>query len=204
MTKLGYARCSTQGQELDAQVARLTAAGCERVFSDHGQSGRKAHRPQWDELRKYVRKGDVIVCTKLDRLGRSVHDLVVLAAELKEAGIGLEVLDQQIDTSTLGGRILFHVLCILAEVEADLIAERTRDALEFKRSRGIVGGRDFKLTSAQVATVRQLYDQGHLTVAQIGEQFGVSRQTIYRVLKDESARLSERDAQRKQRHKALA
>src|ERR1017187_3681039 len=110
MAKLGYARVSTDGQELEAQVQRLEAAGCEQVFSDHGESGRRASRPQWDKLLAYARTGDTIVTTKLDRLGRSVHDLVVLARTLKDRSIELEVLDEKIDTSTMGGRIIFYVL----------------------------------------------------------------------------------------------
>jgi DNA invertase Pin-like site-specific DNA recombinase len=115
MAMIGYARVSTSDQNPDAQAARLCEHGCTRVFSDHGVTGRLASRPQWDACRAFLRDGDVLVVTKLDRVGRSVGNLVSVAADLHENGVDLIVLDQAIDTATPAGRMLFHVLAAIAE-----------------------------------------------------------------------------------------
>lgn len=181
MTTIGYARVSTNDQNTDAQHDALTAAGCDRVFTDH-TSGKLARRPQLDALLDYVRPGDVVVITKLDRLGRSVGNLVELAAELAGQEVDLRVLDQGIDTSTPGGKLTFHILAAMAEFERDMISERTRDGLAAARARGRTGGRPAKMTPAKLATARQLYDAGQHTVAQIADVIGVSRATVHRAL----------------------
>jgi len=182
MAKIGYARVSTGDQHPEAQQDALRAAGCDKVFTDHGVSGKLARRPQLDAALAYLRDGDVLVITKLDRLGRSVRNLIDEVAGLGERGVDLVVLHQGIDTTTPGGKLLFHVMAAVAEFERDLIAERTRDGLAAARARGRKGGRKAKLNSAQLALVRQLYDGKQHTVEQIGGMFGVSRQTIYRHL----------------------
>ncbi|OLT12270.1 DNA invertase [Pseudonocardia sp. CNS-139] len=181
MALIGYARTSTQDQNLDAQLDALTAAGCERVFTDQ-ISGKLAHRPQLDAALDYLRPGDMLVCTKLDRLGRSVRNLITLTATLAERGIDLRVLHQGIDTSTPAGKLTFHVLAAIAEFERDLISERTRDGLAAARARGRKGGRPSKLTPAKLATARQLYDAKERTVADIADIVGVGRSTLYRAL----------------------
>jgi DNA invertase Pin-like site-specific DNA recombinase len=115
MTKIGYARVSTRDQHPDAQLDALTAAGCERVFVDRGASGRLARRPEFDKALDYLRPGDQLVITKLDRAGRSLRHLINLAGDLQGHGVDLVVLQQAIDTSTLGGRLVFHLLAALAE-----------------------------------------------------------------------------------------
>jgi len=135
MAKIGYARVSTSDQNPEAQAARLREHGCMRVFTDHGVTGRLASRPQWDACRAFLRDGDVLVVTKLDRIGRSVGNLVSVAGELHQLGVDLVVLDQAIDTGSPAGRMLFHVLAAIAEFEHDLIAERTRDGLAAARAR---------------------------------------------------------------------
>ncbi len=180
-TLVGYCRVSTADQHLDAQTDALAAAGCARTFVDHA-SGRLAKRPGLVELLAYVRPGDTVVITKLDRLGRSVRNLIELAAQLEAAGVGLRVLDQGIDTTTPGGRMFFHIVAALGEFEADMISERTRDGLAAARARGRVGGRRPKLTPAKLATARRLVDEGDHTMAQVAEIVGCSRATLYRAL----------------------
>jgi DNA invertase Pin-like site-specific DNA recombinase len=135
MAMIGYARVSTTDQNPENQASRLRAHGCSTVFTDHGITGRLASRPQWDACRAYLRDRDVLAVTKLDRIGRSVGNLVRVAADLHERGVDLVVLDQAIDTATPAGRMLFHVLAAIAEFEHDLIAERTRDGLAAARAR---------------------------------------------------------------------
>lgn len=181
MANVGYARVSTRDQHPEAQTDALTAAGCERIFTDKA-SGKLARRPQLDKALEFLRADDVLVITKLDRLGRSVRNLIDLAEALKNRDVGLRVLDQGINTTTPAGRMFFHVLAALAEFEASLISERTLDGLEAARARGRKGGRRPKLNDKQVALVRSMYASGEHTVTAIAETFGVTRPTIYRLL----------------------
>jgi DNA invertase Pin-like site-specific DNA recombinase len=186
MELIGYARISTTDQNPEAQTDALTAAGCERTFVDHGVSGKLAKRPKLDAAMDYVRAGDVLVITKLDRLGRSVKNLIELAERLDKAGVGLLVLHQGIDTTTPTGKMLFHVLAAIAEFERDLISERTKDGLTAARARGRKGGRRPVLTPDKLATARTLVDGKQHTMQQIADVIGVSRASLYRAL-DEKA-----------------
>jgi DNA invertase Pin-like site-specific DNA recombinase len=181
--KIGYARVSTNDQHPEAQSDRLKAAGCERVFSDKGESGRKASRPQWDKCLEHLRDGDTLVVVRLDRMGRSVRNLIDVANDLQARGVNLLVLDQAIDTSTPAGRFFFHTMAALAEMEADMIRERTHDGLEAARARGRTGGRKAKLNAAQAAEVCRLYAAKEKTVKEIGELFGITRESVYRYVK---------------------
>ncbi|WFG44144.1 recombinase family protein [Pseudonocardia alni] len=186
MTSLGYARVSTADQTADGQHDSLAAAGCERIFTDIA-SGKLARRPQLDVLLDYARAGDMVVITKLDRLGRSVAHLVELAGVLQSRGIDLRVLHQGIDTSTPGGRLTFHILASIAEFERDLISERTRDGLAAARARGRKGGRRPVLSPAKLDHARKLRDGGEHTMTEIAELVGCSRATLYRALVDQPA-----------------
>jgi DNA invertase Pin-like site-specific DNA recombinase len=186
--KIGYARVSTNDQHPEAQGERLAAAGCERIFTEPGVSGKLARRPQWDACLAQLRPGDALVCVRLDRIGRSVGNLIEVVSDLEQRQVDLIVLDQGIDTTTAAGRMMFHILAAIAEFERDLIVERTRDGLAAARARGRVGGRKRKLAPAQVAHARRLYDEvgpdgkrAH-TVEHIGKLLGVDRVTIYRTL----------------------
>jgi DNA invertase Pin-like site-specific DNA recombinase len=182
MTRVGYNRVSTADQHPEAQADRLIEAGCEKVFTDKGVSGTLARRPQWDKCLEYLRPGDVLVTIRLDRIGRSLRNLLEVMNELGERGIDLKVLDQDVDTTTPSGRLIFAVLAAIAEFERDLIRERTMDGLAAARARGRTGGRKRKLSDEQVAHARQLYDARQHTVQQIADLLGVDRRTVYRSL----------------------
>ena len=181
MASIGYARVSTREQNPDGQTDLLSAAGCEKVFVEHA-SGVLAKRPALDDALDYLRSGDTLVVTKLDRLGRSVRNLKEVVDGLDARGVGLKALSQGIDTTTPGGRLFFHMLAAIAEFEHDLIVERTQDGLAAARARGRVGGGRFKMTATKVRQARAMYDEKAYTVQQIADTFGVSRGTIYRHL----------------------
>jgi DNA invertase Pin-like site-specific DNA recombinase len=176
----GYARVSTTEQNPAHQVDALTQAGVTsaNVYLDHA-SGAKASRPKLDELLGKLRDRDTLVITRLDRLGRSVLHLVTLGAELRERGVGLRVIEQGIDTSTIEGRAMFGMLSVLAELQRELIVANTRDGLASARARGRKGGRPPKLTRDQVAVAQELYESGEKTVQQIADILKVPRTTIY-------------------------
>jgi DNA invertase Pin-like site-specific DNA recombinase len=181
MASIGYGRVSTRDQNPDAQRDQLTAAGVNELFIDKA-SGKLASRPQLDAALRHLRAGDVLVITRLDRLGRSTKHLAQLAVELQERQIGLRVLHQGIDTTTAVGRLFFHILAAIAEFEHELIKERTVDGLEAARSRGRNGGRKPTLTPAAVRQAQAMYDSGEHTVEQIAAAFKTTRPTIYRAL----------------------
>ena len=156
MAKIGYARVSTRSQNDDSQVDDLTAYGCDKIFTDT-VSGKLAARPELDKALAYLREGDVLVITRLSRAMRSLKHLLALADELRERGVGLVVLKQQIDTTTPTGRLVFHILGAIDEFQRELIIEGTREGLDAARARGRTGGRKPKLSAARAATVRRMY-----------------------------------------------
>jgi DNA invertase Pin-like site-specific DNA recombinase len=182
MAMSGYARVSTSDQNPEAQAARLREHGCTRIFTDHGVTAMLASRPQWDACRAFLRDGDVLVATKLDRIGRSVGNLVRVAADLQQRGVDLVVLDQAIDTATPAGRMLFHVLATIAE--HDLIAERTRDGLAAARARhgGKLPPRGQSISPDELTATRQLYQRGDMPARRIAAAVGISRASLYRAL----------------------
>lgn len=181
------ARVSTRDQNPESQIDALRAAGCEKIFTDKA-SGKLARRPELDKALLVARAGDQIVVTKLDRLGRSLENLIELSKQLQETGIGLVVLDQGIDTTTAIGRMFFQILGAIAEFEHALMSERTVDGLTAARARGRTGGQKPKLGPRQVELARAMYDETdekgrrRYTVAEIAAEFGVTRPTIYRHL----------------------
>ena len=178
----GYARVSTNDQTTNLQQDALKKAGCDRVFTDVA-SGAKAHRPELDHMLDLRREGDTVVVWKLDRLGRSMQNLVDLMTMFDERGVQFRSLTESIDTSTPGGTLVFNIFGSLAQFERDLIRERTRAGLEAARARGRKGGRPAKLDERQVREVRRLYESRTVTVDQIAAMMGVGRSTIYRCLK---------------------
>jgi len=187
---VGYARVSTRDQHPEAQTDALAAAGCDKLFTEHA-SGMLARRPALDEALSYLRAGDTLVVTKLDRLGRSVRNLKQIADDLQARQVGLRAVSQGIDTTTPGGRLFFRMLAAIAEFEHDLIVERTHDGLAAARARGRKGGPKFKMTPNKIAQARAMYDGGKHTVQEIADTFGVSRPTVYRYLTDRGAAVAE-------------
>lgn len=175
--KIGYARVSTDDQRMDLQRDALTAAGCEKVFTDTA-SGAKAARPGLDEALSYARKGDVLVVWRLDRLGRSLPELVKIVGELEAAGVGFESVTERIETSSAAGRLVFHVFAALAEFERRLIVERTHAGLEAARARGRKGGRP-ALPSEKVAAI-QAMAAGNRSVTEICKALKIGRSTLYK------------------------
>lgn len=175
---VGYMRVSTTDQNLDSQRAALEQAGAERVFEDK-MSGRKAERPGLEAALDFMRSGDTLVITRLDRLGRSLKNLLELTARLRDKGIELHSLKEAIDTSTPTGRLFFHLMGSLAEFQADLIRERTKAGLAQARKRGMLGGRKPSLDEERFKRAMALYDSGQFTVREIAKEFGISRPTFY-------------------------
>lgn len=178
--RIGYSRVSTTDQNPDSQADALAKAGCDQVHIEKF-TGTKASRPVWDQVKNILRKGDTLVCTRLDRLGRSSRDLIEIAAWLDENGIALQATEQPIDTTTPEGRMFYTILSAFAQFERELIVARTRDGLAAARARGRNGGRKSALTPKQAERIRKLHADG-ATVTTLAEDFKVSRPTIYRAL----------------------
>jgi len=182
---IGYARVSTHEQTLALQRDALAKVDCRRVFTDTA-SGAKADRPGLEEALDFTRAGDTLVVWKLDRLGRSLPHLLETVAGLQERGVGFVSLTEQIDTTTSGGKLIFHVFAALAEFERDVIRERTRAGLAAARARGRTGGRPpaAGLSDAKkVALAQRLYDDTTNSIDDICTTLRVSRSTLYRYIK---------------------
>jgi len=178
--RIGYARVSTQDQRLDVQHEALTRSGCDKVFDDT-MSGKVTDRPGLQKALDILRKGDTLVVWKLDRLGRSVKQLVDLVSGFEEDGINFVSLTDSIDTSTAAGRFFFHVMASLAEMERELTVERTRAGLETARARGRIGGRKRIMTDGKVEAARKLLASG-LPPREVASTLGISIATLYRWL----------------------
>jgi DNA invertase Pin-like site-specific DNA recombinase len=183
--KFGYARVSTLDQNLDMQIDALKAAGCEKIFEEKA-SGKRDDRPELNRLLDQLREGDTLVVYKLDRLGRSTFKLLELTELLERKGVEFVSIRDNIDTSTAVGKAMFRMLAVLAEMERDIIAERTRAGLEAARARGRNGGRPRTERSKLTAAIA-LYNEGKMSVPEIVEATGVSKTTLYRALKKAGA-----------------
>ncbi len=179
---IGYARVSTIDQTLALQQDALTKAGCERIFTDTA-SGSLAERPGLTEALDFARPGDTLVVWRLDRLGRSLRHLIDTVSVLQERGIGFKSLQEQIDTTTSGGKLVFHVFGALAEFERDLIRERTQAGLLAARARGRLGGRPQALDPRKVQIAQALYRDKSNSIADICRTLRISRATLYRYVK---------------------
>lgn len=180
--KIGYARVSTADQHLRMQEDALKIAGCTEIFTDV-VSGVKSQRPGLDKALDYLRKGDTLVVWKLDRLGRSIQHLIQTVTDLKEQNIGLQSIQENIDTSTSGGKLIFHIFSALAEFERDLIQERTQAGLKAARLRGRMGGRPPLLDNRQINRMIEMYNEQKNTVAEICKIYDISRPSFYNYLK---------------------
>jgi hypothetical protein len=183
---IGYCRVSTTDQTLDLQKDELQKAGCEKFFEEVA-SGAKEDRQKLRECIDFARKGDVIVCWKLDRIGRSLKHLIEVINELKDRGVGFRCLTQNLDTTTPSGMLVFHVFGAMAEFERSLIQERTAAGLSAARSRGRLGGRPKVDNSQRIKIATSLYNDGKVPVSEICKSLKVSRATFYRDLKAKAA-----------------
>ena len=175
---IGYARVSTQDPNLDLQIDALTKAGCEKLFQEK-MSGSRAARPEFSKALETMRQGDTLVVWKLDRLGRSVKNLVDLVGELHKQGVQFKSLTDAIDTGTPSGRFFFHVMASLAQMERELTIERTRAGLETARKLGRKGGRKRRMTDSKIESARKLLSNG-MPPRDVALNLSVSIPTLYR------------------------
>ena len=185
--RIGYARVSTADQDLAPQLDVLRAKGCEPIYSEHA-SGKHADRPELAQAMKALRAGDTLVVWRLDRLGRSLPDLIATVNELAGRGVAFESVTEAIDTTTASGKLVFNIFASLADFERHLIGERTRAGLAAGRARGRMGGRPPALTSRQLREARLLLTDPEATVTAVAERYGVSRTTLYKGLRELAAK----------------
>jgi DNA invertase Pin-like site-specific DNA recombinase len=187
--KIGYARVSTADQHLRMQEDALKSAGCEEIYTDV-ISGVKSQRQGLDQAMGYLREGDTLVVWKLDRLGRSIQHLIQTITTLMDKKIGFKSLQENIDTSTSGGKLIFHIFSALAEFERDLIQERTQAGLKAARARGKMGGRPPLLDTRQINRMMEMYDEQKNTVAEICKIYNISRPSFYNYLNNRRRELA--------------
>lgn len=187
---VGYARVSTDDQNLDLQRDALQKAGCEHVFQDL-TGGAKAERPGLKQALDYSRSGDTLVVWRLDRLSRSLKNLIEMITHLESKKIGLKSLQESIDTTTSSGKLVFHIFGALAEFERHLIKERTQAGLQAARARGRKGGRPQKLNKEKQRLTVKLYKEQKHTINQICDMMAISKPTLYKYIRQESRSLAQ-------------
>jgi DNA invertase Pin-like site-specific DNA recombinase len=183
--RIGYARCSTDRQDLAAQREALVALGVapDRIYTDHGLTGTARARPGLDQALAAVRGGDTLVVAKLDRLARSVPDARAIAETLAARGVRLAIGATVHDPEDPMGRMFFNILATFAEFEADLIRLRTREGMAIARARGRLRGKKPKLSDRQARELRRMHDTGDYSISDLAELFSVARPTVYRTLR---------------------
>lgn len=179
--KIGYIRVSTQEQNLSLQIDALKAIGCETWYEEK-VSGTKLNRPQLQNALKALRKGDILVVWKLDRLGRSLKDLIQIISDLQEKEISFYSIKDNIDTSSASGKLFFHLFAALAEFESNIIKERTNAGLIAARARGHKGGRPKKITAKEAAKAKAMLSDPTITKTEIAKHFGITRATLDKYL----------------------
>lgn len=183
--KIGYARVSTQDQNLEMQLDALSKAGCQQIFKEK-VSGIKSDRPELAAMQQILRKDDVVYIYKLDRLGRSLKHLLEIAGEFEKKGVGLVSINDPVNTTTASGKLVFNIFASIAEFEKDLIRERTKSGLEAARARGRKGGRSRGLSkeAEKIAMLAQtLYNERKLGVNDIAKELSISKMTLYKYLR---------------------
>lgn len=178
---IGYARVSTKDQNTDLQINDLKKSGCEKIFEEKA-SGAQRDRPQLTAALNYIRKGDTLVVWKLDRLARSLKQLIETIEDLSGRGIGFRSLTENIDTTTPGGKLIFHLFGSLAEFERGIIRERTKAGLEAARANGKFGGRPIALSAGDLETAKTLLQNPKITFSEVAKRLGVGVATLYRHL----------------------
>ena len=186
--RIGYVRVSTREQSLDLQIDALKQAGCIKIFEDYGVSGAKFERPGLVKALEYLRPDDVLVVWKLDRLGRSLQDLLHIVNDLGKRGVGFMSLTEGFDTTTPNGKLIFSIFGALAEFERAIIRERVNAGLDAARARGVKCGRRKKLPDEKLEYMKYLYRQKKKSVKEICQELDISRTTFYRALNPEKYR----------------
>lgn len=181
---IGYVRVSTVDQNLDLQLDALKQIGCDKIYKDIA-SGAKDDRVGLSEVLKYIRKGDTLVVWRLDRLGRSLRHLIDTINQINDRGSYFRSLQENIDTSTSGGKLIFHIFGALAEFERDIIRDRTKAGLEAARKRGRIGGRRKIMDKEKIVLARSLFKDKANSISSICEILNISKTTLYRYLKKE-------------------
>lgn len=184
--KIGYARVSTKDQSLESQIDALQDAGCERIYQEKA-SGKSTNRPEYSRMLGDLREGDVVLVTKLDRISRSVRDLISLSDTLNGMGVDLVSLRDDVDTTTASGRLFFNMMAVLAEFERDLLVERTKAGLEAARARGRNGGRP-RVDVDAVKVAIDMHETGCFKVSDILKATGIGKTTLYKYLNDPALR----------------
>ncbi len=179
--KIGYARVSTVEQNNDLQIDALKKEGCDKIFEEKA-SGAQRDRPELKSALEYARAGDTIIVWKLDRLARSLKQLIETVEDLEKRGIGFKSITESIDTSTSGGRLIFHIFASLAEFERNIIRERTRAGLESAKARGRTGGRPSKMSEEDIEVAKTLLKNPDITAKEVAKRMGVSFATLYRLI----------------------
>jgi DNA invertase Pin-like site-specific DNA recombinase len=189
-TLIGYARCSTDQQDLTAQQAALRQLGVgpDRIYTDHGFTGTNRARPGLDQALAAVRDGDTLVVSKLDRLARSVPDARAIGDTLASRGVKLQIGSSVHDPTDPMGKLFFNILATFAEFEADLIKLRTREGMAIARAKGKLRGKKPKLSERQQRELRRMYDTGEYSISDLAELFTVARPTVYRTLQRQASR----------------
>lgn len=179
---IGYARVSTTGQSLDIQLEKLRQYDCQKLFQEKKSGGSRESRAVLEQALEFVREGDVLVVTRLDRLARSMHDLMQITHELERKQVGLVVLEQELNTTTAAGKLLFHMLGAVAEFERSLINERIAEGVAKAKAAGVKFGRKEKLTAAELDSLRQEFQEAGVNKAELAKKYGVHRSSLYRLM----------------------
>lgn len=187
MRNFGYGRVSTTEQNLDLQLTALKAAGCDKILTDEGFSGASFSRPGLSKLLRALRSGDTLTVWRLDRLGRSLFELLALIRDLNERDVEFRSLSESLDTSTPAGRLLLHVLASMAEFERSLISERTRAGMAAARARGSRIGRRPAMTPEQLITAKTAIERDRRSVAEVAGEYRIHPRTLGRLLREQSA-----------------
>jgi|TARA_B110000240_G_C13198053_1_gene324967 DNA invertase Pin-like site-specific DNA recombinase len=180
MSKIGYGRVSSVGQSLDVQLGKLHNVGCDTIFQET-HTGTTDQRPQLQEMMRYIRNGDTLYITKLDRLGRSTLHLTQIFDKLEKKSVDIIVIDQSIDTTTPTGKLLFNVLSSISEFETEIRKERQMEGIKNAKEKGVRFGRKMMLTDAQINEMRSKRDSGHL-IRELMSEYGLSKSSVYRLL----------------------
>lgn len=182
--KIGYARVSTTGQSLDNQIKALTAFGCEKIYQEKKTGASRKERVELEQALDYAREGDIFVTTKLDRLARSVLDLTQIVEQLNKKSVGFIVIDQQIDTTTPTGKLLFHVISAIGEFERDLINERMSEGRKEAKAKGVKFGAKPKVTGERLEELKRDFKNPDMSKSDIAEKYSISRSSVYRLVND--------------------